>query len=117
MSFYKKFVLIVVLDVVSALTARQAYNAESVVFLILSIASITLAGWLFIKLLNERVTIVVNAVWIALGAINVTLASYLVFGETLTWLQAVGMATIVAGLITIELTNSSEEEEIHTSKT
>lgn len=115
LSFYRKFIVIVILDVISALAARYAFNHDSLIFMIISITSIPLAAYFFMSILPERITIVVNAIWIALGSINVTLASYLVFGEKITLKQAMGMLIIILGLITIEAFHA-EKKEMHISQ-
>lgn len=109
-SFYLCFAVVLVLDVVSALSARQAYNTESTFYLLVAMLSLAAAGYFFIKLLDAKVTIIINAIWIALGSINVTIASYLVFGETLTWTQVAGMVITILGLIFLEMFAPNEEE-------
>lgn len=109
MSLYLKFIPLLILDVVSALAARYSYNNGDFLFLVIAMASLAVAGYLFMKLLSENVTIVINAIWVALGAINVTLASYLVFGETISLLQGAGIALIVFGLVVIDYFNQPKE--------
>lgn len=101
--YYLKLISVLALDVVSALTARQAYNTDSLFFTILAMASLALAGYFFIKLLDEHVTVIINSIWIALGSINVTLAGFLVFGEKVTKIQIFGMVITIAGLIFLDL--------------
>ena len=86
----------------SALTGRYAYNEESVLFTIISIASLVLAGVFFMRILRIRVTILANTLWMGLGALCVTLASYLIFGERISPLQGLGMACIIAGAVLIQ---------------
>ena len=103
MSNYKiHFAIVLILDVVSALSARHAFNSDSLLFLVISIVSLSVAGYFFIRLMQDEVGIIVNATWVALGAMNVTLASFFVFGETLSWIQILGMTLIVTGLILVE---------------
>lgn len=117
MSFYPKLIVVLILDIVNAWAAGNSHGAfvagETTAgywWLLLSAASIGFAGYMFIKLLNEKITVIVNAFWIALGALNVALVGFLVFGETLDWLQILGMVAIVAGLIIVEATTPDEEE-------
>lgn len=111
MSFYGQLIIVLILDVVSALTARYSYNIDSDFYLIISMVSLAMAGYFFMQLLNHKVTIIVNAIWIALGTINVTIASYLVFNEALSWMQVIGMSVIVIGLILIEAFAPDEEPQ------
>jgi len=94
--------IVLMLDVVSALSARFAFESGHWFFLMVSIVSLSLAGYFFICLMQDEVGIIVNATWVALGAMNVTLASYLVYGESITWLQGLAMVLIVLGLIFVE---------------
>lgn len=109
--YHLHFAAVLCLDILSALTARYAFNSESTLFLIISMLTLATAGYFFIKLMEDEVGIIVNATWIALGTINVTLASYLVFGEKITWLQGLGMAFIVIGLILTDYYSPKELPE------
>lgn len=93
------FFFVLIFDAVSALTARQAFNTGKFSFTILAVVSLIFAGYFFMRLMEDEVGIIVNAIWIALGAINVTLASYFLFNEKLTWSQVAGMVVIIIGLI------------------
>lgn len=105
------FAAVLILDIVSALTARHAFNTDSNLFLIFSMLSLALAGYFFIRLMEDEVGIIVNATWIALGTMNVTIASFLVFGEKISWLQGLGMALIVTGLILTDYFSPKEGEK------
>ena len=78
--------------------------------------SLAVAGYFFMKLLEEEVGILVTITWIALGTINVTVAGWIVFGEKLSWFQAVAIATIVTGLILIEVCGRKKELALATAK-
>ena len=43
------------------------------------------------------------ALWAGIGVVLVALISWLVFHESLTWVQLVGMGLVVAGVILLEL--------------
>lgn len=93
------FLFVLFFDACSALLGRQAYNSHQLSFAFLTVISLMFAGYFFMKLMEDEVGIIVNALWIALGAINVTVASYFVFGEKLTVFQFLGMFIIIVGLI------------------
>lgn len=97
--FSFKLIWILSFDVLSAVFGRFYEQTLELPYAILSILSLILAGYGFIMTLQNRVTILMNALWIALGTLNVTLASYLLFGETLNWTQGIGIILIVLGVI------------------
>lgn len=105
------FIVVLAMDVSNSLSARQAFNTGSLFFLILSMICLAVAGYFFIRLMEDQVGIIVNATWIALGTTSVTVASYFVYGEVITWLQAMGMLLIVAGIIMTEYYSPKEVEE------
>jgi len=43
------------------------------------------------------------ALWAGIGVVLVAIISWLVFHETLTWMQLVGMALVIAGVVLLEL--------------
>ncbi len=101
--YYLTFILVLALDVTNSLTARYAFNNGSRLFLILSILSIMIAGYFFIRLMDKKVGIVVNATWIALGTASVTVATFLVYNERLIVFQGLGMGEIVFGVVIRDL--------------
>jgi len=111
------FAIVLLLDIVSALSARYAFESGSTLFLILSMVSLSMAGYFFIKLMQEEVGIVVNITWVALGTINVTVASWLAFGEKISWMQGLAMAVIVTGLTLMEYCAPDEEPAKEAVKT
>lgn len=116
MSHYRfQFFVVLILDVVSALTARYAFESGRFLMLLISIFSLALAGYFFIKLMQQRVGIVVNITWIALGTINVTVASWIVFAERINWMQGLAMAVIVTGLMIMEYFAPDEAVEFSDS--
>ncbi len=110
--FVGKLVVVLAMDVVSALSARVAYNSESLFLTVIAMLSLSIAGYFFIRLLNENITIVVNAIWIALGSINVTFASYIVFGEKLTSSQILGLVITITGLIILNTAKPMDGKSI-----
>lgn len=111
-----RFAIVLALDIASALSARQAFNQDSAFFMALSVITLTLAGYFFIQLMKGRVGMIVNITWVALGTMNVTLASYLVFGETVTAVQGLGMVLIVAGIILTEFFGNSDSKKTEPQK-
>lgn len=112
MSYRLHFILVLFFDLSSATTARYAYNSGELVFVFLSMLSLAGAGYFFIKLMEDEVGILVNALWIALGAINVTVASYFLFDEKISLLQGLGMAFVVTGLILTQVYAPSPSTEV-----
>ena len=43
------------------------------------------------------------ALWAGIGVVLVAIISWLVFHETLTWVQLAGMALVIAGVVLLEL--------------
>lgn len=43
------------------------------------------------------------AIWAGVGVVLVAIISWLVFGETLTWQQLLGMALVVGGVVLLEV--------------
>ena len=43
------------------------------------------------------------AIWAGIGVVAVAIISWVVFGETLTWVQMGGMALVAAGVALVEL--------------
>jgi multidrug transporter EmrE-like cation transporter len=109
MKYGYRLILVLLFDFSSAMNARFAFESGSTLFLFFSMASLVAAGYFFIRLMENNVGIIVNAVWIALGAITVTVGGYLLFGEKISWMQGVGMAVIVVGLILMEVYSTPED--------
>ncbi len=105
------FAIVLIMDVVSALTARSAFESGSTILLIFSMLSLSIAGYFFIQLMKDGVGIILNVTWVALGTINVTVAGYLAFGETISFFQGIGMAVIVSGLILTEIYAPPDADE------
>jgi len=103
MKFYFIFIFLILLDLITVLSARYAYNENNSLFLLFSILSLTMAGYLFIKLLKYELTVVLNILWIAFSTLVVTIFSYFFFNESISLMQGGGMLTIVFGLFLIEL--------------
>lgn len=47
-------------------------------------------------------------IWAGVGVVLVAVVSWLVFQESLTWVQLVGMALVVGGVVLLELGSSQE---------
>lgn len=103
------FIGALIVDVVSAMTGRLAFDYQSSFFLAISMLSLAAIGYFFIRLMKEYVSIILNVTLLALGAINVTVFSFLFFNERITWFQGLGMAVIVIGLILIQVYAPKEE--------
>ena len=99
MNFYLNLLIIIILDLVSVLSIRNAYENENLIFLIIGIICLGLAGYFFIKILNHGITVVLNALWIAMSSILVAIAGYLLFDEEISLTQGIGMAIVVIGVI------------------
>lgn len=103
------FFIVLLADVVSALSARLAYDQNSALYLWISVFSLMLAAYFVIRLMEYRSGILVNISWLALGTINVTLASYFAFGERISLSQGLAMLLIVFGLALMEFFSHSEQ--------
>jgi len=94
----KKIILLVILDLSAAIFARYSFNEESLLALFASVICIVFAGLGFMELLKENVTVIINAIWIGLGTLFITIASYFLFGESISVVQTIAMCVIVLGL-------------------
>jgi len=103
MNFRFYLLTLILLDVTTAIFARYSFITNSNIFIFFSILSLTTAGYIFMKTLNFKQTAIVNAIWIALGSILVSITSYILFDEALTIIQIAGMAIIIIGLIIMEI--------------
>jgi len=103
MKFYFNLAVLILMDLIMAMSARMAHNTGNNWYLVISIGAICFAGYLFIKLLNNKITAVLNLIWIGCGTVLITLAGYFIFGEKLTYTQGAGMLLIFGGLIMMEV--------------
>ena len=63
-----------------------------------------LAFWMLSLTLGRGVPLgIAYALWAGIGVVLVAVISWVVFGESLTWLQIVGMALVIAGAVLLEL--------------
>ena len=63
-----------------------------------------LAFWMLSLTLGRGVPLgIAYALWAGIGVVLVAFISWVVFGESLTWLQIVGMALVIAGAVLLEL--------------
>lgn len=90
--------ILLVLDLIMALLARFAFDEGSTLALIGSMITIIIAAHFFMKLLKNQVTAILNALWIGLGTVLVTIASYLIFDESITTQQLLAMIIVVIGV-------------------
>ncbi len=104
--------IIVVLDLVTALMARYAYNEGETWAVIVSMLALTLAGYFFIKTLETHVTALLNAIWIGLGTTLVTISSFFIFGEIISTSQGLALITIVIGLALVGYEPKAIPQEI-----
>jgi small multidrug resistance pump len=49
------------------------------------------------------------ALWAGIGVVLVAIISWLIFHESLTWIQILGMALVVAGAVLLELGSAHEK--------
>ncbi|MEK7145949.1 MAG: SMR family transporter [Patescibacteria group bacterium] len=101
--FYLNLSLIIFLDVVTALTARLAYEIDEWWPVVISVLAICFAAPIFMKLLKEEVTAVVSILWIGGGVLAVAITSFFVFDETLSTQQILGMLLMAVGLVLTQL--------------
>lgn len=62
------------------------------------------AFWMLSLTLGRGVPLgIAYALWAGIGVVAVAIISWLVFHESLTWLQIAGMALVIAGVVMLEL--------------
>ena len=62
------------------------------------------AFWMLSLTLGRGVPLgIAYALWAGIGVVLVAVISWLVFHESLTWLQILGMALVIAGAVLLEL--------------
>jgi small multidrug resistance pump len=62
------------------------------------------AFWMLSLTLAKGVPLgIAYALWAGIGVVLVAVISWLVFKESLTWLQLVGMALVIGGVVLLEL--------------
>ena len=63
-----------------------------------------LAFWMLSLTLGRGVPLgIAYALWAGIGVVLVAIISWVVFNESLTWLQILGMALVIAGAVLLEL--------------
>jgi len=68
-----------------------------------------LAFWMLSLTLSKGVPLgIAYAIWAGVGVVLVAIISWIVFHETLTWQQLVGMGLVVAGVVLLELGGKHE---------
>lgn len=102
-SFYLNLLILVALDVVTALTARWAHESGEIWPVAISILAICFAAPIFMKLLKEEVTAIVSVLWIGGGVLAVAITSFLIFDEVLSGQQIIGMVLMAVGLVLTQL--------------
>lgn len=101
--FYLFIVIISLLDLFAEYMGKQWILAGRPLYLVLTVLGFGIAGFFFAHSLKYEGVAVANILWIALTAILVTLMGYFVFKEQLSALNLVGIATIIVGVILLNL--------------
>lgn len=78
---------------------RSAWWAYPIV-----VVGYVLSFWMLSLTLSREVPLgIAYAIWAGVGVVLVAIISWLVFQESLTWTQLIGMALVIGGVVLLEL--------------
>ena len=100
------FLALAIIGEVIATTFLKFTSGERSVWWAYPIVGIgyALAFWMLSLTLAKGVPLgIAYALWAGIGVVLVAIISWLVFHESLTWLQILGMALVIAGAVLLEL--------------
>jgi len=103
MNFLTLFLLLSVVDVGAVISGRYYVFSKNKLFLIISLVCFGFSAYLFYLLMAFKSTAIVNLLWVSLSTIFISMISYFLFKEKITWGQSVGMFFIILGIIIMEL--------------
>jgi len=95
--------IVALLDAVAIISAKYWQITKQPAYVVLTVASFALAGFFFARSLQYEGMAITNIIWMALSTLCITSVGYFFFRETITTLQFVGIATIVTGLVLVNI--------------
>ena len=100
------FLALAIIGEVVATTFLKFTSGERTVWWAYPIVGIgyVFAFWMLSLTLSRGVPLgIAYALWAGIGVVLVAIISWVVFNESLTWLQILGMALVIAGAVLLEL--------------
>jgi spermidine export protein MdtJ len=94
---------ILIFDVVGIISAKLWNINKNPIFLVIICVLFAAAGYMFAKSLKFEGIGITNAIWTSLSAVLVVLSGYLLFKESISTIQIIGIAVITVGLVLINL--------------
>jgi len=101
--FFVYVAIVALLDAAAIISAKYWQITKQSAFLWLTIISFALAGFFFARSLQYEGMAITNIIWMALSTLLITSVGYFFFKETITTLQFIGIATVVIGLVLINV--------------
>ncbi len=101
--FYIYISLLAILDLIAIMSAKYWNVKGNLFYLLISIFCFALVAVFFALSLRYEGAVIVNIIWVALSTILVGIFGYLLFKETITPLQIVGIFVIILGIVLIEI--------------
>jgi small multidrug resistance pump len=95
--------IVALLDAMAIVSAKYWQITKQLPFLVTTVLAFAFAGFFFARSLQYEGMAITNIIWMALSTLCITSIGYFLFKETITTLQFIGIATIVVGLILINL--------------
>lgn len=94
---------VALLDAVAIISAKQWQVTKQWPFLAITVIAFGCAGFFFARSLQYEGMAITNIIWMALSTLLITSVGYFFFRETITVLQFIGIATIIAGLVLVNI--------------
>lgn len=101
-TYYWYLAGLAILDLVGLTSAKFWYLKGHFFYLAISMACFALAAVMIAFSLRYQGVAIVNIIWMALSAILVTVAGYLIFKEPIALYQFIGILIILFGLIVVQ---------------
>lgn len=102
-TYFLYVLLIGVLDTLAMVLAKFWILNKNIFYLIGAGLSLGIAAIFFAFTLKYQNLVIMNWLWIGLSAASGTLAGFLIFKESVTSLQIMGMVIILIGVILLNL--------------
>lgn len=102
-TYFLYVLLIGLLDALAMILGKLWFLHKNVFYLVGAFLSLGMGAVFFAFTLKYQNLVIMNWLWIGLSAISGTLAGFLIFKESITSLQIVGIFIVVIGIVLLNL--------------
>ena len=95
--------LIAIFDLSGSMFGKMWALKDNPLYLFLTVICFWLAGFFFAKSLKFKDLAITNIIWIVLSIVIVSIVSYFVFQEKLSYIQIIGIFVVLVGMVLVNV--------------